>query len=84
MCSCMPALRPFFARVISKVSIYSLSRKQTRSELGPEGGAVVEMGPYRSLEDAGGSGRGSTERTTRDTTGAGKGDAAGVRNIIDF
>ncbi|KAL8669400.1 MAG: hypothetical protein Q9168_006012 [Polycauliona sp. 1 TL-2023] len=38
MCSCMPAFRPFFAKVIPKLSIDSLTE-----------GEALEMGRYRSI-----------------------------------
>ncbi|KAI4282372.1 MAG: hypothetical protein L6R35_005428, partial [Caloplaca aegaea] len=55
ICSCMPAFRPFFARVLPRVSIHSLTGGSWRSKYrrkNPEPheeGEVVEMGRYRSI-----------------------------------
>lgn len=53
ICSCMPAFRPFFARVMPRVSIHSLtggswrSRYRRKNSKPHEEGAVV--GRYRSI-----------------------------------
>ena len=55
ICSCMPALRPFLARVIPRVSIHSLTggswRSRYRRKISEphEEGDLVGMGRYRSI-----------------------------------
>ena len=55
ICSCMPAFRPFFARVMPRFSIHSLtggswrSRSRRKHSEPHEEVDVVEMGPYRSI-----------------------------------
>ena len=54
ICSCMPAFRPFFARVMPRVSIHSLTGGSWRSRYrrkssDPHEEGVVEMGRYRSI-----------------------------------
>lgn len=55
MCSCMPAFRPFFARVLPRLSVDSLTGRPWRSKNHrrfserPEEGEVMEMGRYRSI-----------------------------------
>ena len=54
MCSCMPAFKPFFARVVPKLSIHSLTRNATRSRHHTNSedpdNVLLEMGRYRSIE----------------------------------
>lgn len=94
MCSCMPALRPLFGRIIPKLSIHSIRSKLSRtryhqgsSEQAEEGGAIIEMEPYRrggleANENANENEDGSAS-TGRSPTVESGGDA-GVRNIVAF
>ena len=91
MCSCMPALRPLFGRIIPKLSIHSIRSKISRtryhhgsSAQAEEGGAIIEMEPYRGGggSDANNDGSASTERSPR-MESVGDGDR-GVRNIVAF
>ena len=85
----MPALRPLFGRLIPKLSIHSIRSKLSRtryhhgsSEQVEEGGAIMEMEPYRGGggSDVNNDGSGSTERSpTTESVGD-----AGVRNIVAF
>ena len=85
MCSCMPALRPFFARVIPKIDLrsLSLSRRTTRSryrhhssdEL--EQSAIIEMGPHQNRRDN------DIDASKQVKNGKPHGEE-GVRNIIAF
>ena len=85
MCSCMPALRPFFAQVIPKIDIRSLSlslsktrsryRQQSSDEL--EHSAIIEMGPQRNRRDK------DSDATEQMENGKPHGEE-GVRNIIAF
>ena len=85
MCSCMPALRPFLARVIPKIDLRSLSlsrrtarsryRQQSSEEL--EQSAIIEMGPHRNTRD--------NESYAAEQIKNGKPHGEdGVRNIIAF
>ncbi len=92
MCSCMPAFKPFFARVVPNLSLSKLSlprlgtptstRRGTRSrpQETPENiddAMLLELRRYRSAET-------NDRATTGHSSPVGPAVDGGVRNIIDF
>ncbi len=92
ICSCMPAFKPFFARVVPKLSVSKLSlpklslhsstRRGTRSRppATPEhidDVMLLEVGRYRSAEA-------NDRATTGHSSPVGPTVDGGIRNIVDF
>lgn len=92
MCSCMPAFKPFFARVVPNISLSKLSlprlsthastHRGTRSKpLGtPENiddAMLLELGRHRSADI-------NDRATTGQSSPVGPAADLGVRNIVDF
>ena len=82
----MPALRPFFARVMPRIDLrsLSLSRKRTRSQYHQQGSdeagersTVLELGPRHNASEN--SGTSAEELQSRGSRGD-----VGIRNIVAF
>ena len=85
MCSCMPALRPFFVRVMPRLSIQSFRRKYSRSRYHQqnsdpvEEGRILELERYRGMDA---NDNAIAQRSPRTENVVDEG--AGARNIIAF
>ncbi|KAL8654903.1 MAG: hypothetical protein Q9226_003250 [Calogaya cf. arnoldii] len=81
MCSCMPALRPFFVRVMPRIDLRSLSlgRRRTRSQYHQQGSdeAEVELGPRHNGGD-------DSVTSAKQPQSRESGGDVGVRNIVNF
>ena len=82
MCSCMPAMRPLFVRVMPRVSLHSLRATLSRSRHVQENeqaqeGPILEMGRYQEMNanNSDSTGRSPTTEFTSNE---------GARNMIAF
>lgn len=51
MCSCMPALRPFFARLVPRLSFRSLKKRMSRYRNHQQGSEQLEDGQILDILD---------------------------------